>query len=773
MGIINEFGLNETMNKEQVSEQLFDVRKKLVTRQNSADVQKRSQAELQLDLVNSIQNAVDKMASTFPDVQLLIGTYGYSADNGKLNKELKEAIEAAASGDGNAAGNIADFLGNNGQGDLRNQWMFWAADCGAVQAYQVCGYLLTDSNPDEAIKWFEKADQAGAIGAANIYNWGLIYYRMKNYASAKEKFERAAGEGHAGAFYFLGEMYENGYGVEKNLENALEQYRLSKQKGLQEAQQGITRVANLLNQQADLNSTNNYSNANVVNNNSQNGQPTLVFKSDKKSSIPNLNDIKIDDLKDKVHVDEIKGKVEDFASKNNIDTEKVKSLPWKKIIIGAVILFVFISMIKGCTNKISSKHQGTVSDSESVVTEGSERQETNEKVALSEEEKALIGEYDGYYYTGSSNKRGLTLSFYEDNGLKASYKFYPLVGGDDISEGEYLMDVVYSGDKYELTATEWVNQPGGYSTIDLTGVLEGDLFYGVTDDNYPFSVTINDGKNTVKECWLTDLEPVQKDDDVYVENYKIGSANTGDEYVHYMLSRSPYSEIIYKLNGDYDTLKGVWSICYSGRDDEGENAFEIYADDKLVYTSESIKSGSLQSEVSANIEYCDYLRIRFKEGKGVGEFGNIKLSSSTERAVSDEKTDDIVLPCWLTDIDYLTSDNVTVRANDVGATNTGSIYSHYISGREGSSIEYYLRGEYNSLSGLWAICFNDRDVDYSSYFEIYADDELVYTAPELTGGDMPVDVDVDIKNCEKLRIVFPEGNGAAEFSNIYLMNKGQ
>lgn len=365
MGILNDLGINEGMDKEQIESQLFSMRKKLVSRQNSADAQKRATAEKQLDALSSLQNAIDKAADDFPNVQLLVRTYGYSVDNGKLNNDLKSALENAAGGNGRAAVDIADFLGNNGQDDLRNQWMFWAAERGAAEAYQICGYLLTDSDPDNAVKWFEKAERANLIGVSNIYNWGLIYYRKKMYAQAKPKFESASAQGHAMASYLLAGMYENGYGVPKNLEAALQQYQLAKQRGLQDAQQGVARVAELLDQQNTQRKNENTAQNNAGNGAARpqqrtaqpNGQPTLVYKSDRKPVIPNLDDINIDSLKEKVNVGNVKGKVEKFAGK--VDTDKIKKLPWKKIGIGILVFMIIISLFKSCAgNHEFSKNEG-------------------------------------------------------------------------------------------------------------------------------------------------------------------------------------------------------------------------------------------------------------------------------------------------------------------------------------------------------------------------------------------------------------------------------
>lgn len=362
MGILNDLGINGEMDRNQIGEQLFAVRKKLVSRQNSADAKKRAAAETQLDALSSLQNAIDKAAGNFPDIQLLVQTYGFLADNGKLNKDNKASLENAAAGNGEAAGILAEFLGKNGQDKLRSQWVFWAGECGAAGAYQVCGYLLTDSDPDNAIKWFEKAQQANILGAANIYNWGLIYYRKKMYAQAKQKFETASAQGHSMAPFFLGEMYENGYGVPKNLQTALQQYQLAGQRGFQTAQQGIERVSDMLKLQG---SQQNGSGTRSGQGNAQgqtrqkaaqpDDQTKLVYKSDRKSAIPNLDDIHIDDLKEKVNYDQIRDKVEQFAGNveglaGNVDADKIKGLPWKKILIGVILFFVIMSVFKKCAS---------------------------------------------------------------------------------------------------------------------------------------------------------------------------------------------------------------------------------------------------------------------------------------------------------------------------------------------------------------------------------------------------------------------------------------
>ena len=122
----------------------------------------------------------------------------------------------------------------------------------------------------------------------------------------------------------------------------------------------------------------------------------------------------------------------------------------------------------------------------------------------------------------------------------------------------------------------------------------------------------------VEDVWLTDLDYVEKGS-VTIKADSTGQANTGTEYSHYMFSTSPYSEIVYRLNGDYDTLTALWSICYTNRNTTDNNSFEIYADDVCVYSSPSITGGDIPVDVSVDISGCNLLTILFKEGTGCAE----------------------------------------------------------------------------------------------------------------------------------------------------------
>lgn len=320
MGLINDFELNENMSKEQVLEQLFIKRKKIINRQNSADLQKRSKAEFQLEILSHLENSINEMSDNFTSIGMLLELYAFSLDNELFTNELKTKISQAIAGDGNSAGMISNFLKDNNQHELSFKWLLWAAECGAIGAYQALGCTLIDLDTEEAIKWYEKADRANFISVINLYNWGLIYYKRHEYNLALEKFQRASDGGEGNSARLLGEMYEHGLGVEINLNKALEYYLVANQRGIN----GLLKKIDEIKSKVGYSSNNS-----IISSNSTHSkdQPILVHKSDRQPMI-NVDAINLNNFKNIITIDDIKEKfentVEDVSEKVNIKKIKEK-----------------------------------------------------------------------------------------------------------------------------------------------------------------------------------------------------------------------------------------------------------------------------------------------------------------------------------------------------------------------------------------------------------------------------------------------------------------
>ena len=63
----------------------------------------------------------------------------------------------------------------------------------------------------------------------------LACMSKKNYETALKLFEKAAAQGHGLAQYHIGQMYDYGHGVERNINKAILWYKLAADKGIDAA----------------------------------------------------------------------------------------------------------------------------------------------------------------------------------------------------------------------------------------------------------------------------------------------------------------------------------------------------------------------------------------------------------------------------------------------------------------------------------------------------------------------------------------------------------
>ena len=90
----------------------------------------------------------------------------------------------------------------------------------------------------------------------------------------------------------------------------------------------------------------------------------------------------------------------------------------------------------------------------------------------------ILGVYEGYYYA-AQGQTGVTLSVYQENGqVKAIFDFYNLPDRTNAKEGKFYMDVRYENGEYFFDATEWIERPSGYNTVDLQLTLHDYILSG-------------------------------------------------------------------------------------------------------------------------------------------------------------------------------------------------------------------------------------------------------------------------------------------------------
>jgi hypothetical protein len=75
-----------------------------------------------------------------------------------------------------------------------------------------------------------------------MLNLGAMYTEEQNYIEAVEWYRKAADLGDEEAMFRVGSMYENGEGVEKDIQKAKELYSMSAEKGYEEAKKVFERL---------------------------------------------------------------------------------------------------------------------------------------------------------------------------------------------------------------------------------------------------------------------------------------------------------------------------------------------------------------------------------------------------------------------------------------------------------------------------------------------------------------------------------------------------
>lgn len=90
----------------------------------------------------------------------------------------------------------------------------------------------------------------------------------------------------------------------------------------------------------------------------------------------------------------------------------------------------------------------------------------------------ILGTYEGYYYA-AQGQTGVTLTVYQENGqVKAIFDFYNLPNRTNAKAGKFYMNVSYDSGIYSFDATEWIEKPSTYNTVDLRLTLNGYVLSG-------------------------------------------------------------------------------------------------------------------------------------------------------------------------------------------------------------------------------------------------------------------------------------------------------
>lgn len=187
---------------------------------------------------------------------------GFIYENDGNYEEAINWYSKAAEQDNNLAqynlGNIFFNIANNHciekkeKEELYEKAAYWlekSANQGYAAAQNQLGLLYMNGlgvpqKYSRAMELFDLAIKGNDTNALN--NKGKIYLKDKKYEDALSWFNRAAEKGVATALFNIGVMYENGFGVEKDLDSALVWYQRAVDKGYSEGQNFLDNIKNTL-----------------------------------------------------------------------------------------------------------------------------------------------------------------------------------------------------------------------------------------------------------------------------------------------------------------------------------------------------------------------------------------------------------------------------------------------------------------------------------------------------------------------------------------------
>lgn len=129
----------------------------------------------------------------------------------------------------------------------------------------------------------------------------------------------------------------------------------------------------------------------------------------------------------------------------------------------------------------------------------------------------------------------------------------------------------------------------------------------IGDDNVELNNLYNEYRSYV-DTYLDDLDVFNTTGSVYEGDSK---DNTGKEHSHSMYLTE--GEASYLLEGKYNTISGSIAISYEDRNVNEEYWYEIYGDEKLLYTSKHHTGGAFPEDFSIDISNVNVLKIRVSE----------------------------------------------------------------------------------------------------------------------------------------------------------------
>lgn len=389
------------------------------------------------------------------------------------------------------------------------EWYEKAASQGYVEAqHEVALYFeqgrTVDKNLQKAADLYDSACSSGLEKSCRQYNKlarkgfessskkelenGINYYNNKDFKSASEIFINLADKKYAGANFYLGEMYQNGYGLEQNYSKAIEYYAKAITTNKEKTISHLIDIYNKLNQSNQLDSLSNKDKIVLFEALAENKDPEMQFKLAKIYSDGKMIE--------KNYALSKKWYKEACKNKNKIACYRADVISESQGLYDGDI--IFLDIYKG-ENALSSKDYETAKKIFTRLATENNSSSAKFKLALMYKDKLGI----------NLNDEDLS---YEEADKKAFLLLEEVVNGPDSYEKEFAMnllgDFYFSGigiqqnyDKaIELYKMAAQKQYGGHVSFKLGNIYEEGI--AVKRDSkealYWYEMAVNNGKKEAK-----------------------------------------------------------------------------------------------------------------------------------------------------------------------------------------------------------------------------------------------------------------------------------
>lgn len=191
----------------------------------------------------------------------------------------------------------------------------------------------------------------------------------------------------------------------------------------------------------------------------------------------------------------------------------------------------------------------------------------------------------------------------------------------------------------------------------------------------------------------------------------------------------------------------------------------IYGDGKRLWASSHMFIDSPAENFCINVAGIQILEFRYDGGAMTWDLeiaiGNIKVGTEMVNGLAPSQ-----LPTRLLDLPMKESTFVCRHTHWAGEDYFGNKYNDtliYYYGEEDDRDVYLLGGKCSTLTGTIYIPTRRTAVkdewclDRMYYVRIYADGKLIYTSPQMAGGQAPVDFAVSVEGVKELTITYYGG----------------